>query len=205
LLHILHSPWKRKKQLKYEIKLYEDLSPNKSTICLFKHCSGKIGSSCSTSGIRRVNLVTNPFITHEWGKDREVLTTSGTYLWSFVFGREKKYKRTYNEIQNIPGTHKSKYRVIRTSLKTNEQRYVPLVANTSRSCPHSWVITGFVTRLTRRVPLVEQEMSTLPEHLSSPPDFSGVPVIRSLVLWVCTHGYRSNNLRVMVNLSAMQL
>ena len=38
---------------------------------------------------------------------------------------------------------------------------------------------GFVTRLTRRVPLVEQKLFTLPEHLRSPPAFSGV---RSLVL-----------------------
>jgi len=42
-------------------------------------CSGRIGSSCSTSDTRRVNLVTNPVISHVWGKDREVLTTSGTY------------------------------------------------------------------------------------------------------------------------------
>jgi hypothetical protein len=28
-------------------------------------CSEKVGSSCSTSGIRRVNLVTNPVMTHE--------------------------------------------------------------------------------------------------------------------------------------------
>jgi hypothetical protein len=33
--------------------------------------------------------------------------------------------------------------------------------------------------------LVEQELLTLPEHLSSPPVFSGVRVIRSLVLYVC--------------------
>jgi hypothetical protein len=39
--------------------------------------------------------------------------------------------------------------------------------NTSRSFPHSWLITRFVTRLTRRVSLVEQELPTLPEHLSS--------------------------------------
>jgi len=32
----------------------------------------------------------------------------------------------------------------------------------------SLLITGFVTRLTRRVPLVEQELLTLPVHLSSP-------------------------------------
>ena len=51
--------------------------------------------------------------------------------------------------------------------------------------PHSWLITGFVTRLTWRVPLVEQELPTLPEHLSSPPVFSGVRVTRSLVLYVC--------------------
>jgi len=28
-------------------------------------CSGRVSSSCSTSGIRRVNLVTNPVISHE--------------------------------------------------------------------------------------------------------------------------------------------
>jgi hypothetical protein len=44
-------------------------------------CSGRVGSSCTTSGTRRVNLVTNPVISHEWGKDREVFTTSGTYPW----------------------------------------------------------------------------------------------------------------------------
>jgi hypothetical protein len=45
-------------------------------------CSGRVSSSWSTSGTRRVNLVTNPVISHEWGKDREVFTRSGTYhLW----------------------------------------------------------------------------------------------------------------------------
>jgi hypothetical protein len=47
-------------------------------------CSGRVRSSCSTSGTSRVNLVTNPVISREWGKDREVFTTSGTYPWSFV-------------------------------------------------------------------------------------------------------------------------
>jgi hypothetical protein len=57
--------------------------------------------------------------------------------------------------------------------------------NTSRSFPHLWLITGFVTRLTRRLSLVEQELLTIPEHLSSPPVLSGVRVTRSLVLYVC--------------------
>ena len=50
---------------------------------------------------------------------------------------------------------------------------------------YSRLITGFVTRLTWWVPLVEQELLTLPEHLSSPPVFSMVRVTRSLVLYVC--------------------
>ena len=43
-----------------------------------------------------------------------------------------------------------------------------------RSFLHFWPITGFVIRLTRRVPLVEQEQLTFPEHPSSAPVFSGV-------------------------------
>ena len=42
----------------------------------------------------------------------------------------------------------------------------------------------FVTRLTRRVSLVEQKMLTLPEHLSSPSVLSGVRVTQPLVLCV---------------------
>ena len=47
-------------------------------------CTGRISSPCSTSDTRRVILVTNPVVNCEWGKNREVLTTSGTYPWSFV-------------------------------------------------------------------------------------------------------------------------
>jgi len=54
---------------------------------------------------------------------------------------------------------------------TNDHGYDPPVVNTSRSFPHSWFITGFATRLIRRVPLVEQELLYFPEHLSSPPVF----------------------------------
>jgi hypothetical protein len=47
-------------------------------------CSGRIGSSCSTSGTCHVNLLTHPVISREWGKDREVFATSGTEPWSLV-------------------------------------------------------------------------------------------------------------------------
>jgi len=39
---------------------------------------------------------------------------------------------------------------------------------TIRSCPHSWLITGFVARVTRRVRHVDQELIILLLHLRSP-------------------------------------
>ena len=47
------------------------------------------------------------------------------------------------------------------------------------------IITRFVSRLTWQASLVEQELLTLPEHLSSLPVFNGICVTRSLVLYVC--------------------
>jgi hypothetical protein len=64
--------------------------------------------------------------------------------------------------------------------------YVPLVVNTSRSFSHSLLIPGLVTRLARRMPLVDFILS---EHMSSPPDFSGVHGTRSLVF--CVMFFRS--------------
>jgi len=47
---------------------------------------------------------------------------------------------------------------------------------------HFPVLSSFMTF---HVPLVQQELPILPEHLSSPPIFSEVHVTRSLVLCVC--------------------
>jgi hypothetical protein len=47
-------------------------------------CSGRVDSSCSTSGTSRINLVTDLVISQEWEKDQEVSATSGTYPWSCV-------------------------------------------------------------------------------------------------------------------------
>ena len=64
-------------------------------------------------------------------------------------------------------------------------KYVLLFINTSQSFPHLWLITGLVTIVTRQVPLMEQELLTLPEHLSSSPFITRVRVTWSLVLCVC--------------------
>jgi len=42
-------------------------------------CLGRVGSSCSTSGTRRVTLVTNPVTKSRRRKGPGLLMTSGTY------------------------------------------------------------------------------------------------------------------------------
>jgi hypothetical protein len=71
--------------------------------------------------------------------------------------------------------------------KTSKYRNIfckSLVVNTFWSFPHLWLITWFVNRVTLWVPLVEQELLTLAEHMRSPPVFSRVRVNLSLVLCV---------------------
>ena len=51
------------------------------------------------------------------------------------------------------------------------------------------LITGFLTRLIRRVPLVEQKLLILLGHMSSPPVFGGVRVTRSLTLCVVDRSF----------------
>jgi len=53
------------------------------------------------------------------------------------------------------------------------------------ACAYASQIVWLCLWINTTVSLVEQELLSLPEHLSSPPVFSGVRVIRSLVLCVC--------------------
>ena len=64
--------------------------------------------------------------------------------------------------------------------KLNDHGYVPLVS-ISGFFPHPWLVTMFVTRLTRQVSLVEQKLLTL----EFAPVVRGVRVTRYLVLCVC--------------------
>ena len=68
---------------------------------------------------------------------------------------------------------------------TKEHGYVPLVVNTSRSFPPSWLITRVVTRLIRRMPLVERALLTLQEHSNSPLVLIGIRVTQSLIVCIC--------------------
>ena len=67
---------------------------------------------------------------------------------------------------------------LRNICVTNDNGYVP--------CPfliHD-ISPSLVTRVTQRVPLVEQELPTLPEQLISPPIFSGVCIARSFAFYL---------------------
>ena len=61
---------------------------------------------------------------------------------------------------------------LRNTCVTNDHGYVPLVVSTFQYFSHSSLISDFVTGSTPRVLLVEQEVLTLPGHVSSPPIFS---------------------------------
>jgi hypothetical protein len=66
----------------------------------------------------------------------------------------------------------------------NDHGYVPFLVITTQSFLYSWLITGCLRRVTRRVSHVEQTLLTLPEQPSSPPGFIGFRVARYLVFYV---------------------
>ena len=66
-----------------------------------------------------------------------------------------------SSLRKINGRHHDLVDQLWNICVTNDRGYAPFVVNTSRFFPHSWLISGFVTRLTRRVPLVEQGLLTL--------------------------------------------
>ena len=63
----------------------------------------------------------------------------------------------------------------------NDHRYVPLIVSTARSFTHSRLIIGFVTIFTRRVSLMDQDLQTLLEHLSSPRSLVGLLLLDLLL------------------------
>jgi hypothetical protein len=107
---------------------------------------------------------------HEWGQDRNCLIfdidtcailspSCQGFMWKlfFIIGRILRYFCSLDNIFYVDG------QLLRRSVPNSISKIKQF-----RSCPHSWLITGFVNRLTRRMSLVEQVLLTLPEHMSSP-------------------------------------
>jgi hypothetical protein len=90
--------------------------------------------SCSSCGTRRVNLVTNHVISHEWWKDREVITTNGTYPWSFV-------TQIFHKISGNRNSYKSQVRdnVLRRwpyTIASSEERHNNIHKQISNEIKH---------------------------------------------------------------------
>jgi hypothetical protein len=84
-------------------------------------------------------------------------------IWSFLYNRACKKNFYSTALQNI----------------INDNKYVLLVAITSQSFPHSWLITVFVTRVKRRMTLEELQTA----YQSRVPEF--IPCFK----WDCVAGY----------------
>jgi hypothetical protein len=80
-------------------------------------------------------------------------------------GKTRKISRYVHVICNVFGCPYFIY-------VTNDHGYVPFVVITIWFFPHSWFVSGFLTRVAWRVPHVEQEQLTVPGHISSTPVFS---------------------------------
>ena len=81
--------------------------------------------------------------------------------WSLIisFITQSRYSSSIDEADsNVYSRHRDLCWTLLNICATNDNWYAPFVANTSWSYPNSWFITGCVTRFTKRVPLVEQEL-----------------------------------------------
>ena len=63
--------WRKEKEQKDKQRSTKHTYKTKDRVTLKTvgepRCSGRVGSSCSTSDTCRVNLVTKPMVSHEWG------------------------------------------------------------------------------------------------------------------------------------------
>ena len=64
---------------------------------------------------------------------------------------------------------------------TNEHECIPFFVIKIRPCPYLWLILRFVTRVTWRASIVEEELFTLLGHFRSHPVFWGIRIAQSLV------------------------
>ena len=67
--------WQKDKQrcTKHAHKIKDRVTRTLLRIVGERSCSGRVNSSCSNSGTRRINLVTNPVISNEWGNTGKCL------------------------------------------------------------------------------------------------------------------------------------
>ena len=104
-----------------------------------------------------------------------MLTRKLLNQWFFLVNLKSSLRKVYNRHHDL--FNRCEISVSHTTT------CVPLVVSTSWSFPHSRLVTGFVIRVSRRMPLVEQKLPTIPEYLCLPLVHSGFRVARSLFFW----------------------
>jgi hypothetical protein len=92
-------------------------------------------------------------------------------LSNFHFWRHCFFQH-YKEKKGTKGVNRSR--------KSKDMPY-----NVKRPFLFSWFISGNKSRVTRQVPLVEQVLPTLPEHLMSLRVVSGVLIVHSSIFYLC--------------------
>ena len=102
------------------------------------------------------------------------ISLRGLLLTRKLLNQEFLLVRLKSSLQKFYGRHNDLCNIC----VTNDHRYVPLVASTSRSFPHSWLITRFVNRVTQWVPLMEQGTA----YPSGAPEFTPGFYARMLII-----------------------
>jgi hypothetical protein len=98
-------------------------------------CSGRVGSSCSTCGTRRVTLATNPVISHEWAKNLIVTKRNEipmTDYWRYILHKHITTQMGYYFLKIIPSKLLQGWRV-------SSKRYQSIIA-TWMGCHHPWCL-----------------------------------------------------------------
>jgi hypothetical protein len=94
---------------KFMVYIIFTLSEYQSVYDLITEITSVYRHTTDLTWTHRVNLVTNLVISPEWGKDLVVLTTSGTYPWSFV-------TQIFNKGQPSHGGDRKTFQVMTTLL-----------------------------------------------------------------------------------------
>ena len=103
-------------------------------------------------------------------------------MYAPVGQRSRHHTASYHNHTNVTVEHQNSK--IASSLRAYWWNWPALLPSIRMTLHKMNPATGFVTGATWRVPHVENELFTLPEHLSSPPVFNVVRFARSLVFYV---------------------
>jgi hypothetical protein len=85
-------------------------------------CSWRVNSSYFTCGTRCVILVITPVVSHEWGKDRFVITTNGMYLWSFITITKRQVPCTWTIFWPRASTTRILFKTLLVSIEFHTQK-----------------------------------------------------------------------------------